>query len=185
MTTKTKLIFSNSVLRISFVVVLVGLLVSGGSLIAGHVMVSKIVAVKNEILDLSESSTGKRYRRLIEDFNTTKEERVKLFEVRPSKQEIAYFVQALDVLAARTQVLQAVEVIDQKDVPTEVKYGVPSIRYQLNVTGSLAAVNAYMKDLKQLPYLMRVVSVEVKNAEGKSLAESALGTIIIDIASRE
>jgi len=185
MINKTKLILSNSVLRVGIVVSVIGLLVSSGLLIYGHVMVNKIIGIKNEILDLSEPSTGKRYRRLTEEYNTTKDERASLVEVRPPKQDIAYFVQALDELAVRSQVNQTVEVVTQKDTSNELKYAIPSIRYKLNVAGTLAAVISYMKDVNKLPYLMRVVYVQTMAPQDKILSEETLGTIIIDIASQE
>lgn len=182
---KTKLILSNSVLRVGVVISVVGLLLSSGLLIYGHVMVTKSIGIKNEILDLSDPLIGKRYRRLVDEYNTTKEERVLLAEVRPSKQEIAYFVQALDELAVRSQVEQTVEVVTKKDVSNELKYSTPNIRYKLNIAGTHGSVINYMKEVNDLPYLMRVVSVQTTAPQEKVLADETLGTIIVDIASRE
>lgn len=185
MNNRIKLILSNSVVRIGATVSILGILASLGVLIYGHLTVNKIIGVKNEILDLTEPSTGKRYRRLTEDYNTTKDERALLMQVRPTKQDIAYFVQALDNLATKSQVTQTVEVVTQRDVQGEVKYAVPSIRYKLNVAGSLGSVINYMKEVDRLPYLLRIVSVQTKAPQEKILADETLGTIIIDIASRE
>jgi hypothetical protein len=185
MTNKTKLILSNNVLRIGAVVSILGIIATSGLLVFGHIIINNIIGVKNEILDLSDPVTGKRYRRLTDDYNSTKNERVLLFEVRPTKQNIAYFVQALDELAVRTQVTQTVEVVTQRDVSGEVKYTTPSIRYKLNIAGGLSSVISFIKEVNKLPYLLRVVSAQVATPDGKMLADGTLGTIIIDIASKE
>ncbi|MDO8511811.1 MAG: hypothetical protein Q7S57_00925 [bacterium] len=184
MISKTKLILSNSVLRVGLAISILGILITSGVLIFGHIMINGIIGVKNEILDLSETSTGKRYRRLTEDYNSTKSERALLFEVRPGRQDIAYFVQALDGLAARTQVTQTVEVVTQRDVASDVKYATPSIRYKLNVAGGIDSVISFMKEVNKLPYLLRVVSVQMTASQDKVLSDVTLGTIIIDIASQ-
>ena len=185
MTSKMKLILSNSFIRVGLAISIVGILVTSGVIIFGHVMISRIIGVKNEILDLSEPSTGRRYRRLTDDYNSTKNERALLFEVRPNNQGIANFVQSLDELAARTQVTQAVEVVTQRDVVSEVENAVPTVRYKLNIAGGIGSVISFMKEVNKFPYLLRVVSAQVTAPQDKMLSEAALGTIIIDIASQE
>lgn len=179
------LLFSNIFFRVGISLAFLCVIVASGALVAGHLIIGKIVVIKNEILDLSEPATGKRYRRLIEDYNTTKDERQMLVGVRPTRQEIAYFVQAIDGLAGKTQVMQTVEVVTQKNPDGEAKYAIPAIRYDINVIGNLSAVINFMKEVDKMPYLLRFVSLRIKAPEDKNLSEQALGNIIVDIAAQE
>jgi hypothetical protein len=184
MINKFRLIISNYVFQTGFVISVFGIIVCISMFVAGHLIINKIIVAKSGILNLADATTAKRYRQLGTDYNTTKNERLALMRVRPSKQEIVYFVQALDGLAARSQVIQTVEVTANGSVKDEIKYSVPSIRYKLNVSGSLVSVMNYLRDLNKMPYLLRFVSIEVAAAEEKSLTDATLGTIIIDIASK-
>lgn len=184
MNKKFRLILSNHIFRFCLIISIAGVLAAIVLLVVGYIFVGKTIATRGQILDLSSPVTGKRYYRLTEDYNTTKEERARLAQVRPSIQEMAVFVQTLDDLAARTGVAQTVEAGSGGDAEQSFGYSVPAVRYQLNVAGSLPAVQNYLHELNKVPYLLRFVSVKITAAPEKPLAESALGVVLIDIASK-
>lgn len=185
MINKLRLIYFNYFLRAGLLISVIGIMVIIIALITGHNLVNKIVVTRGQIIDLSEPVKSKQYYRLTNDYNSTKKERELLKQVRPTKQEIAIFVQTLDDLAVRTGVSQTVEVVMEKGAEGDLIYSVPIIRYQLNVAGGLSAVQNYISELNKVPYLLRFVSVQLTATPEKTMTDSTIGKIIIDIASKE
>jgi len=177
-------VLNNGIFRSSVIVFLfcfLAVIIASG---VGHVLIGRIIDTKNGIIDLSASATGKKYKKLTEDYNSTKLERAVLSTLRPSKEEIAYFVQAVDEIASRNDVIHAVEIVSS-GVPEGTNYSVPAARYRLNFSGSMSSVLNYAKEIDKTPYLTRIVSMEMFAQEEKTLSEGVSGTLIIDIATKK
>lgn len=177
-------VFKNGVFRSVMIIFVFCFLAIIAASVVGHILIGRILETKNGIIDLSETATGKKYKKLTEDYNSTKSERIALSTLRPSKEEIAYFVQTVDEIASRNGIIHAVEIV-ASGAPEGTKYSIPVVRYRLNFSGNMVSMLNYIRDIDKTPFLTRIVSTEIVAQEEKTLNDGVFGTLIIDIATKK
>jgi len=179
-TIKSNKIFKVGLVLSFFLLVLMVIL-----LIPGHFIVEGVVEEKSEKIDLSDPTTQKRYNLLMSDFNDLKNERESLKSVRISKDGVVSLVRFFDEIALKSGVKQTVGIITADEKKNKKEYNIPTVRYEINVTGGFPSISGYLANLRQAPFFLRIESFEVVAPDENSLTGEYLATIFVAVATKE
>jgi len=181
----TSVIKSNKILGFGLILSFLLIILSILLIAFGHSIISKAVQNKNNKIDLTDPVTQKRYNRLMSDFNNLKEERAALQAIRIPKDNVVLLVQYLDDIASKTGVKQVVNIVTNSDEKGKKEYSIPTVKYELNVSGGLPAIKDYLSNLIRSPFFLKMESLKILAPDENSTTGDYLAKIFVVVATKE
>lgn len=123
------------------------------------------------------------FERLLTDFADTAEARVAVGRIRPHPEDgLVTFIRGLEIAAARSAVEQNIAAFPGVASAGQDGYPSPFVRYRVAVSGPWVNVEAYLRELAVLPYLVRVESVQMETGPDGDLFKKSEVQVVFAVA---
>lgn len=150
----------NPVVQVAVLLTLAGF----GILLLSSVLLHRVVdtvRTNRALVERSEQS-AEAYEMLLRDLKATADQRAVILSLRPRPDDLVRFVQGLEAIAGRVFIDQQIAAIPPGADVTGQPYASPVVRYRISLTGTGEKLEAYLRELRTLPELVRIERLEVQ-----------------------
>lgn len=171
------------VVRIAAVLSLVGALLVMAAAMILRQSVNQLRA--DRALVEHREDLARQSERLFKDLAETETERAALRRIRPAPEQLIHFVEGLEAAAARAFIEQTIAAVPPKSDTSGQPYDLPVVRYRITLQGTADKVETYLRELTQLPELVRIEHVELKAPPDGHVFTNATAEAFLAVAVQE